>query len=123
MHVVGGQPRRRSLGATDEERDTAIATALRVSTHDLLQRAAQADARGAARRECPVTLTTRHGAMVEGVVDLAFLDGDEWVVIDFKTDRELSQAGQERYTRQVAIYAAAIARATGQRAKGALVRV
>ena len=113
----------RILAATDEERNTAVETALRASAHELLQRAARAEALGVARRECPVTLTTRHGAMLEGVVDLAFLEGNEWVVIDFKTDRELSQAGQERYTRQVAIYAAAIARATGQKASGVLVRV
>jgi len=47
----------------------------------------------------------------------------EWVVVDFKTDREISEAGIERYSRQVALYAAAIGRATGEVAKGWLVRI
>jgi ATP-dependent exoDNAse (exonuclease V) beta subunit len=44
-------------------------------------------------------------------------------VVDFKTDREISQAGMDRYSRQVALYAAAIARATGGTATGYLLRV
>jgi ATP-dependent exoDNAse (exonuclease V) beta subunit len=50
--------------------------------------------------------------MVEGIVDLAFQDGDRWTVVDYKTDRELATIGRERYRRQVALYASAIARAT-----------
>ena len=47
---------------------------------------------------------------------------DGYTVIDFKTDRDLDDAG-ERYRRQVQIYAAAIASATGKPAKGVLLRV
>ncbi len=32
------------------------------------------------------------GVLVEGVVDLAFGDGDAWVVVDFKTNQELEAA-------------------------------
>ena len=113
----------RILGAPDQERDAAVASALRVAAHDLLRRAAAAEARGEARRECPVTLTVANGAVLEGVVDLAFCDGTAWTVVDFKTDREISQASIERYSRQVAVYAAAIARATGGTATGYLLRV
>ena len=113
----------RILGAPEVERIAAVDSVLRVSTHDLLRRAAAAARRGEARRECPVTLTAPDGSLVEGVVDLAYRDAGEWVVVDFKTDREISQAGVERYSRQVALYAAAIARATGSVAKGWLVRI
>ncbi|MGC4081399.1 MAG: PD-(D/E)XK nuclease family protein [Vicinamibacterales bacterium] len=113
----------RILGAPDTERDAAVDAALRVSRHDLLVRAAAADARGEARRECPVTFTARNGLLLEGIVDLAFVDEGRWVVVDFKTDREISHAGEARYTKQVALYAAAIERATGQRAEAALVRI
>jgi len=61
--------------------------------------------------------------LLEGVVDLAFRDGDSWTVIDFKTDREISQAGLDRYRRQVALYAAAIGRATGAGVSAYLLRV
>jgi len=113
----------RILGAPEVERIAAVDSVLRVSTHDLLRRAAAAARRGEARRECPVTLTAPDGSLVEGVVDLAFRDAGEWVVVDFKTDREISEAGIERYSRQVALYAAAIGRATGAAAKGWLVRI
>jgi ATP-dependent helicase/nuclease subunit A len=113
----------RILGAPDAERIAAVESVIRVSRHELLQRAAAGARRGDARRECPVTLTAPDGSLVEGVVDLAFLEDGEWLVVDFKTDREISEAGVERYSRQVALYAAAIARATGLAAKGWLVRI
>ena len=113
----------RILGATEAEIAWAVRAAQRVASHPLLVRAAAASQRGEARRECPVTFTAPDGTLLEGVVDLAFLDGDVWQVIDFKTDRDLSQVSLERYSRQVAVYAAAIARATGLPARGCLVRV
>ena len=51
---------------------------------------------------------------MEGVVDLAFEERGEWTVVDYKTDREIAADGEERYKRQVAFYARAIAEATGQ---------
>jgi ATP-dependent exoDNAse (exonuclease V) beta subunit len=63
------------------------------------------------------------GTLVEGVVDLAFEDDSGWTIVDYKTDRELAAAGEERYRRQVALYAAAVSQATGKPATGVLVRV
>jgi ATP-dependent helicase/nuclease subunit A len=63
------------------------------------------------------------GTQVEGVVDLAFEENGVWTVVDYKTDRELQTAGEGRHRRQVALYAAAIARATGAPAKGVVVRL
>jgi ATP-dependent helicase/nuclease subunit A len=90
--------------------------------HDLLARAQRAAARGACRRETPVTLTMDDGTLVEGVVDLAFEENGRWTVVDYKTDRELATA-EERYRRQVALYAAAIAAATERPATAVIVRV
>jgi len=56
-------------------------------------------------------------------VDLAFEEQGAWTVVDYKTDRELAAVGEDRYRRQVALYVSAIAQATGQRARGVLVRV
>ncbi|HEY7288894.1 MAG TPA: UvrD-helicase domain-containing protein [Vicinamibacterales bacterium] len=119
----------RLLGLTDDEARLAARVADRVLRHDLLTRAHAADRRGACRRETPVTLLADDGVLVEGIVDLAFEEQGTWTVVDYKTDRELRQldpAGNDargRYERQIAMYAEAIARATGQPAVGVLARI
>ena len=67
-------------------------------------------------------LTLGDGTLVEGVLDLAFLEKDAWTVVDFKTDREFEK-DLEHYKRQVGLYALAIGRATGQPSGGTLMRV
>jgi ATP-dependent exoDNAse (exonuclease V) beta subunit len=113
----------RILAAPAEEIAAARETVERVLAHDLLARARAAEARGACRRETPVTCMTRSGTLIEGVVDLAFEEPAGWTILDYKTDRELAASGAERYRRQVALYAAAIAEATGRVASGVLVRI
>jgi ATP-dependent exoDNAse (exonuclease V) beta subunit len=113
----------RILSAPADELIAAAQTVQRVLSHDLLARARSAGSRGACRRETPVTCLHRDGVMVEGIVDLAFEEQGTWTVVDYKTDRELAAVGEDRYRRQVALYASAIAQATGQRARGVLVRV
>ena len=49
------------------------------------------------------------------VVDLAFEENGVWTVVDYKTDREIESEGEDRYRRQIALYATAIANATGSR--------
>jgi len=113
----------RVLGLTDDEAAAAAGVVERLLAHDVLVRARAADARGACRRETPVTCTMPDGTMVEGVVDLAFEEAGEWTVVDYKTDREIAASGEDRYRRQVALYASAIAQATGQAAHAVLMRV
>ena len=69
-----------------------------------------------------MTLRAADGTLVEGVVDLAFLERDVWTVVDFKTDQEIAKA-LDVYRRQVALYAEAIAAATGKPARAMLLRV
>jgi ATP-dependent helicase/nuclease subunit A len=112
----------RLVGATREEIDaaaTAVAAALR---HPLLLRARAADK---LRREAPVVLSTDVG-MLEGIVDLAFAEGEVWTVVDYKTDAELGEGVaflQQSYEMQVRMYAAAIGAATGQPAHPTLLIV
>jgi ATP-dependent helicase/nuclease subunit A len=113
----------RVLGMSEAEAGEAAAVVERLFAHNLLVRARVADARGACRRETPITCTLRDGLVVEGIVDLAFEEQGVWTVVDYKTDRELASVGEDRYRRQVALYASAIAQATGQPARGVLVRV
>jgi len=113
----------RVLAAPPEEVGAAAAVVERLLNHPLLRRARAADARSACRRETPATIVMPDGVLVEGIVDLAFEEDGRWVVVDYKTDRELEGIGEERYRRQVALYASAIARATGQPASAVLIRV
>jgi ATP-dependent helicase/nuclease subunit A len=113
----------RVLGATEEEVAAAIETVARALAHPLLRRASAAAVRGGLRRETPVAIELEDGLLVEGVVDLAFLDeSGSWVVVDFKTDFEI-EGRLDEYREQVGLYALAISRATRQGVKGVLLRM
>jgi ATP-dependent helicase/nuclease subunit A len=103
----------RILSAPPGEVAAAVDTVQNVLAHDLLARARAAEARGRCRRETPVTCMLPDGMLMEGIVDLAFEDAGAWTVVDYKTDREIAAGGEERYRRQVALYASAVAQATG----------
>ena len=72
---------------------------------------------GAARREVAVLLRLPNRTLAEGILDLAFREeearGPAWIVVDFKTDREIGMR-QPDYERQVGLYAQAISKATGE---------
>jgi ATP-dependent exoDNAse (exonuclease V) beta subunit len=112
----------RLLGATDDEVTAAVETVIRALAHPLLRRAAVAGRTGRCRRETPVAVRVED-VLVEGVVDVAFLEDDTgWTVVDFKTDVEL-EGRIEEYRRQVGLYVEAIARATGRQVRGVLLRL
>ena len=55
------------------------------------------------------------GAVVNGAIDLLYRDGEQWVVVDYKTDRGADpEVLRERYTPQGAAYALAVEAATGE---------
>jgi ATP-dependent exoDNAse (exonuclease V) beta subunit len=113
----------RIVAATDLERDAAVEAVRRALSHPLLEGARRAAAAGHCRREAPACIDSG-GVLVEGVVDAAYFEPSRnvWVVVDFKTDRELARREPE-YRRQVALYALAIERASGARAEPFLLRV
>ena len=112
----------RILGATDEEVTSAAAAARAVMRHPVFKRARAAFTRGECLREVLVTLRDDDDTLVEGVVDLAFMEDDHWTVVDFKTDQELDVA-LDVYRRQVALYAEMVGAATGQPVSPLLMRV
>ncbi|MGA7314345.1 MAG: UvrD-helicase domain-containing protein [Silvibacterium sp.] len=112
----------RVLGGDDRETDAAAAAVESALAHPLILRAREAVALGACRRETPITLTLADGSVVEGILDLAFLEKEGWTVVDFKTDRELEKE-LERYKRQVGLYRRSIEQATGQPCAAILIRV
>ena len=113
----------RILSAPLDEIAAACDAVERLLTHDLLLRARAAEARGTCRRETPITYRLPDGTLIEGIVDLAFEEKGTWTVVDYKTDREIAASGEDRYRRQVALYATAIAQATGLPVEAVLVRV
>ena len=112
----------RILGNDQLETVAAVTAVQSTLAHPFMTRAREAVLREQCRRETPVTLTLTDGTLIEGVLDLAFLENDGWIVVDFKTDRELEKE-LERYKRQVALYALSIKRATGQACAAVLMKI
>ena len=115
----GGRVQSRIFSASADELQAAIDVVSRVLEHELLARARAASA---VKRETPVSWVLKDGTLIEGVLDLAFDEGDTTVVVDFKTDYELA-AGETRYRAQLQQYLGAVSRATGRRTTGVLFRV
>ncbi|HVM96011.1 MAG TPA: UvrD-helicase domain-containing protein, partial [Candidatus Acidoferrales bacterium] len=112
----------RLLGALPDEVEAAAAAARRVLKHEIWKRARQAGLDGLCRRETPVSVRVADGSLIDGTVDLAFCENGEWLVVDFKTDRELA-TDLSTYRRQVALYAKAISQSTGQPATALLLHI
>jgi ATP-dependent helicase/nuclease subunit A len=113
----------RMLGADDAE----IAAAAH-AVSQALKSPLMARVRGSSdvRRECPVLLKLDDGAIVEGIADLAFLEGANgatiWNVVDFKTDAALAPRLAE-YRAQISLYARAIASASKLASRGILFHI
>jgi ATP-dependent exoDNAse (exonuclease V) beta subunit len=97
----------RIVAASAEEIDAAIESVTAVLAHPLLHRAREAERNGKLRREFPVVAMSG-GTLVEGAVDL-FIDDEDGLVIDFKTDRD-PERDFGQYERQVAFYCEALGR-------------
>jgi ATP-dependent helicase/nuclease subunit A len=98
----------RVLGSPVEEGDAAAAAVESALAHPLLARA-QSAAR--LHREYPLVLKLEDGRVIEGVLDLAFVENDEWVIVDFKTDADTSER-RTRYERQLQWYGFALRQLT-----------
>jgi len=115
----------RLVGAPPEEALAAARAVEAALAHPLLARAARSPA---LRRETPLWLDLGEGALVEGVLDLAFREEGEaagsrlWSVVDFKTDRD-PEPHLPVYRAQVGLYVRAVEAATGQPARGYLLLV
>ena len=109
----------RILNASPAEARSAADVVSAVLRHDLL---ARVRASANVKRETPVTWLQKDGTLIEGVLDLAFDEGDRTIVVDFKTDYELA-AGETRYRAQLQQYVSAVAQATGRPAAGVLFKV
>ena len=113
----------RVLGASPEEADAAAEAVEGALAHPLFARARAASlSSGRCHREYPVTLRLEDGRMLEGVVDLAFVEDGSWVVVDFKTDADAAER-RTQYQRQLRWYAYALTRLTGMESRAVLLGI
>ncbi len=105
----------RILGASGEEILAATDAAERVLKHPLLVQSRESPR---SIREVPLTYPIDGKLLLDGVVDLAYVHNDVWVVIDFKTGELDTQ-----FEYQVAWYAYALSQQTGLPARAVLMHV
>ena len=113
----------RLVGASEEEVSAAARAVAGALRHPLLLRAARS---ADCRRETPLFLRGAEGALLEGVVDLAFREQPSgappcWTVVDFKTDARAED--HPHYLTQLRLYCAAVTAATGEAAQGVILSV
>jgi hypothetical protein len=106
----------------DEEVSAAVEVVTSVLGSPLFDRVRNADRAGKCERELPIVWKAPDGSLIEGTIDLAFDDGADLIVVDFKTDRELA-ADLERYKRQLGVYCQALGTIRKRRTVGILARV
>ena len=111
----------RTLGATDDEAESAAKVVLTVLAQPILARAHEASKANRCRRDTPVAWRDGDN-LIEGVVDLAFEAEGKWMVVDFKTDEQI-RGQQSKYEQQLRAYAAAIQQSTGRSASMVLMRL
>jgi len=109
----------RILGAHVEEIEAACARVHAALDAPLLHRARAAQRK---HREYPVMLRVDDQRLMEGVIDLAFVENNAWVIVDFKTDADIA-GHSPQYQRQLQWYASALSRLTGLPARAYLLAV
>ena len=109
----------RLLAATEEETVSAADAVFGALQHSVFARVRQSSQ---IHRELPVAIRTETGSLFEGVIDLAFLESNKWIIADFKTDLDKPDR-QIKYRRQVGWYMRAMEQITGVSAAGCILHV
>lgn len=66
--------------------------------------------------ECGIKQGSDEPVIIQGVIDLCFLEDEQWVVVDYKTDAITpagARAAAEKFALQLELYAQALSRITG----------
>jgi hypothetical protein len=74
------------------------------------------------RREVSIVDHLDDGTVIEGVIDLAYLDGEVWQLVEFKTDLNIEE-NRLQHEAQAQAYVQAIGRATGKPGRAVILRV
>jgi ATP-dependent helicase/nuclease subunit A len=114
---------------TQEQAEAADASAIAWLTQDALFARMQQSAR--LERELPFSypmdamqlygVAAEETVLLQGVLDACFLEDDEWVIVDYKTDRvrpgESAEQAAQKHAEQLRLYALALESLTSQRVK------
>ena len=109
----------RAIGATVQESEAARIAVTAALQHSLITAARRAEQ---CYREYPLTLRLEGDQVMEGVIDLAFLEDGRWTIVDFKTDADSAEV-RAQYQRQLQWYAFAMTEMTGLPARAVLLGV
>ncbi|HYP15077.1 MAG TPA: UvrD-helicase domain-containing protein, partial [Bryobacteraceae bacterium] len=107
------------VGAGPSEQDAAVAVVERVLAHPLWKTAVGSSEM---LRELPVSLRLDGSRMLDGVLDLAYMSNEGWVVVDYKTDVDID-ARLDEYENQLRWYLHALSSLTGHPARGVLLQL
>ncbi len=112
--ALHGAPAPEAVELPPEERRRAAELAQGFLDSPLAARARAADA-GRRQIEMPLAARLADGTVLDGQIDLAFIEGGAWVVVDYKYARPEARdaALAERHERQLRLYAEALVTATG----------
>jgi ATP-dependent helicase/nuclease subunit A len=88
------------LNLSQEEARNAAELAQKALSYGLLSRAKQSRH---VFRELPLCGKDAEGRLLNAIIDLAFLENDQWVIVDYKTDRN-PEENLENYRRQLGFY-------------------
>jgi ATP-dependent exoDNAse (exonuclease V) beta subunit len=101
------------LGLPAEKAQEAAQLATRALARELLQRAKKSPK---IFRELSLTGGASNGKQLNAVIDLAFLEEDQWVIVDYKTDQDPSR-GVEAYRQQLGHYQDLLEKLTDKKVK------
>ncbi len=102
-------------GIGKEGAEEAVRMALPALQSPILQRARDSKK---AFRELPLTVKNKDGTYLNAVLDLAFLDQSEWVIVDYKTDKDPEKL-KEKYRQQIGYYRKLLEESTRHKVKEA----
>lgn len=78
---------------------------------DIALRMAQADSKGLLFKEKPFVMRAKEGYLVQGIIDVFWFEGQDIVLLDYKTDRvETADELILRYQKQIELYGDALSR-------------
>jgi len=67
-------------------------------------------------RELPLTGKREDGTYLNAILDLAFLEDDQWVIVDYKSDSDEKER-KEKYQKQLGIYGELLEKLTSRKVK------
>jgi ATP-dependent exoDNAse (exonuclease V) beta subunit len=110
MLAKGADHYRQRMGVTSEQSELALGWVKKALRHDLIQRAKKS---GKVFRELPLTSRQEDGSYLNAVLDLAFLEDDQWVLVDYKTDQDPEKL-KAKYQEQLGHYEKMLLKTTGK---------